>query len=116
MSNPVVKYVEPSGILDGTKATSFRQEISEQVDAGAGVVVIDLKEVTFMDSSGLGALVLALKTVRAANCELVVCSINEQIKILFELTSMDRVFKIFPNREEFEKATIQPSININFQP
>ena len=39
MSNPVVKYVEPSGILDGTKATSFRQEISEQVDAGAGVVV-----------------------------------------------------------------------------
>jgi anti-anti-sigma regulatory factor len=32
-----------------------------------------------------------------------VCSINEQIKILFELTSMDRVFDIFENREEFEE-------------
>ena len=112
MSNLVVKYIEPSGILDGTKATSFRQEISAQVNAGASVVVIDLKEVTFMDSSGLGALVLALKTIRATECELVVCSINEQIKILFELTSMDRVFKIFPNREEFEKANIQTNINL----
>ncbi|MEM1168673.1 MAG: STAS domain-containing protein [Cyanobacteria bacterium P01_H01_bin.35] len=110
----VVKYIQPSGILDGTKATSFRQEISEQVEAGADIVVIDFKEVTFMDSSGLGALVLALKTVRAAGCQLVVCSINEQIRILFELTSMDRVFEIFSNREEFEKAT--PESNTNLQP
>ncbi len=114
MSNRVVKYIEPSGILDGTKATSFRQQISEQVDGGADVVVVDFKEVTFMDSSGLGALVLALKTVRAAGSQLVVCSINEQIRILFELTSMDRVFDIFPNREEFEKAAIEP--NTNLQP
>ena len=112
MSNRIITYIEPSGILDGTKATSFRQEISEQVNAGAGVIVIDLKDVTFMDSSGLGALVLALKTVRAAQGQLVICSINEQIKILFELTSMDRVFKIFPNREEFEKATIQTNISL----
>ena len=101
MNNLVIKYIEPSGIIDSTKTTSFRQEISEQVNAGADVVVIDFKEVTFMDSSGLGALVLALKTVRAAGCKLVICSINEQIKILFELTSMDKVFQIFLNREEF---------------
>ncbi|NEQ36537.1 MAG: STAS domain-containing protein [Okeania sp. SIO3I5] len=110
-----VKYIEPSGILDGTKATAFRQEISEQVDAGADIVLIDFKAVSFMDSSGLGALVLALKTVRAAGCQLVVCSINEQIKILFELTSMDRVFEIFPNKEEFEKVTIKSNTNLQAQ-
>ena len=112
MSNRIIKYIEPSGILDSTKTTSFRQEIMEQVNTGAGVIVIDLKDVTFMDSSGLGALVLALKTVRAAQARLVICSINEQINILFELTSMDRVFEIFPSREEFEKATIQTNINL----
>ena len=111
MNNLVIKYIEPSGIIDSTETTSFRQEISEQVNAGADVVVIDFKEVTFMDSSGLGALVLALKTVRAAGRKLVICSINEQIKMLFELTSIDRVFRIFPNREEFKKAT-----NISLQP
>ena len=93
--SPVVKIIQPSGILDGTKASQFRQEISDLVEAGADVVLIDFQDVTFMDSSGLGALVLALKTVRAAGSQLVVCSINEQIRILFELTSMDRVFEIF---------------------
>jgi anti-anti-sigma factor len=59
-----------------------------------------------MDSSGLGALVLALKTVRAAGSKLFICSVNEQIKMLFELTSMDRVFEIFPTREDFENAVV----------
>ena len=94
--------VQPSGILDGTKASEFRQDISKFVDQGAKIILIDFKDVTFMDSSGLGALVLALKTVRSAGGKLTLCSINEQIKILFELTGMDRVFDIFENREEFE--------------
>jgi anti-sigma B factor antagonist len=97
-----VKVLQPQGILDGTKATQFRQDISESVLAGAKTVLIDFQDVTFMDSSGLGALVLALKTVRGAGSKLVVCSINEQIRILFELTSMDRVFDIFESREAFE--------------
>ncbi|KKD35239.1 MAG: STAS domain-containing protein [Limnoraphis robusta] len=98
-----VQVLQPQGILDGTKASEFRKEISNLVDKGAKTILIDFKDVSFMDSSGLGALVLALKTVRAAGSKLMVCSINEQIKILFELTSMDRVFDIFENREEFEE-------------
>lgn len=97
-----VQVLQPQGILDGTKASQFRQEISNLVDQGAKTILIDFKDVSFMDSSGLGALVLALKTVRAAGSKLMVCSINEQIKILFELTSMDRVFEIFDSREDFE--------------
>ena len=104
--NPVVKVVQPSGILDGTKAGQFRQEISQLVEANVDIVLIDFQDVTFMDSSGLGALVPALKTVRAAGSKLFICSVNEQIKMLFELTSMDRVFEIFPSREEFENAVL----------
>jgi anti-anti-sigma factor len=100
--NPAVKVVEPSGILDGTKATEFRQEISDHISKGVQIILIDFKDVTFMDSSGLGALVLALKTVRAAKTKMFLCSINEQIKMLFELTSMDRVFEIYGTREDFE--------------
>ncbi|EKD09965.1 anti-sigma-factor antagonist [Arthrospira platensis C1] len=99
-----VQILQPQGILDGTKASQFRQDISRLVEKGAKTILIDFQDVTFMDSSGLGALVLALKTVRAADSKLVICSINEQIRILFELTSMDRVFQpIFENRQEFEK-------------
>jgi anti-anti-sigma factor len=107
--NPVVEVVRPSGILDGTKAGQFRQEISNLVESNVDIVLIDFQDVTFMDSSGLGALVLALKTVRAAGGKLFVCSVNEQIKMLFELTSMDRVFEIFPTREDFDNAVIAKS-------
>lgn len=105
----VVKVLQPSGILDGTKAGQFRQEISKLVESNVNIVLIDFQDVTFMDSSGLGALVLALKTVRAAGGKLFICSVNEQIKMLFELTSMDRVFEIFPTREAFESTVVSTS-------
>ncbi len=95
---------QPSGILDGTQAEQFRQQIKRLLQTKPEVIVIDFKDVTFMDSSGLGALVLSLKTVRSEGAKLFLCSINDQISMLFELTSMDKVFKIFSNREELEKS------------
>ncbi|ELR97226.1 STAS domain-containing protein [Gloeocapsa sp. PCC 73106] len=99
---PQIQYLQPVGILDGTKSEEFRQEITTMLAEGAKIIVIDFQQVTFMDSSGLGALVLSLKTLRSADVKLYLCSINQQVKMLFELTSMDRVFEIFANRQELE--------------
>ncbi|HEY9849650.1 MAG TPA: STAS domain-containing protein [Leptolyngbyaceae cyanobacterium] len=96
-----IKIVQPIGILDSTKGSQFRQEVSDLVNEGAKIVLVDFQDITFMDSSGLGALVLSLKTVRASGGKLFICSINEQVRMLFELTSMDRVFQIFANRDDF---------------
>ena len=101
--NPTIKVITPEGILDGTKATEFRAEVDRSIKNGASLILVDFSNVTFMDSSGLGALVLALKTVRSAGKKMVLCSINEQIAMLFELTSMDRVFEILADQEEFEQ-------------
>ncbi|MGK7939395.1 MAG: STAS domain-containing protein [Crocosphaera sp.] len=98
-----IQVYQPSGILDGTKSHQFRQHIQKLIEAKPRVVVIDFKDVSFMDSSGLGALVLSLKTVRAAGSRLFLCSLNEQIMMLLELTDMHKVFKIFESREELEK-------------
>ncbi len=102
--NSVFEVIEPKGILDGTKAVSFREEINHSIANGAQIILVDFTDVTFMDSSGLGALVLALKTVHSTDIKLVLCSINEQVKMLFELTSMDQIFEIFSSREEFENS------------
>lgn len=103
----VVRVIEPKGILDGTKTTEFDYQLNKIIESGAQIVLVDFKDVTFMDSSGLGALVKALKTVEAANVELFLCSINEQIKMLFELTSVDRYFKIYSDREVFKRQLQQ---------
>lgn len=104
--NPIIKVVQPSGILDSTKANQFEKEISNMIAAGADIVLVDLKDVTFMDSSGLRVLVSAFKMVQAAKSRLAVCSVNHQVKMLFELASVDRFLDIFANREEFSNAVV----------
>ncbi|MGC9502771.1 STAS domain-containing protein [Baaleninema sp.] len=106
MNPDEVKIVRPEGLLDGVKASQVRRDISECLETGAKIVLLDLKDVTFIDSSGLGALVSALKTVRAADAKMFICSISDQVKILFELTSMNRVFKVYADREEFERNVL----------
>ena len=102
--DPTIRVVKPFKLLDGTHADKFRKEVSQCVEENADVVLIDFQDVTFMDSSGLGALVLALKTVRAAGGKMFVCAINDQVRMLFELTSMNRVFVIYESREMFEES------------
>ncbi|GAB4284352.1 MAG: STAS domain-containing protein [Oscillatoriaceae cyanobacterium] len=96
------EVVRPNGILDGTQAIQLRQEIGQRLDKKAEIILIDLQEVTFIDSSGLGALVSALKMVRTRGGKLFICSINDQVRMLFELTSMDRVFKVYKDESTFK--------------
>jgi anti-anti-sigma factor len=104
-----VKIIQPSGILDGGNVNQLRREVSEIVEMGADIVLIDFQDVTFMNSSGLGALVSILKAVRSAGAELFICSLSEQVKMIFQLTKMDRVFKIFVNQDEFEQKVVSAS-------
>ncbi|NMG20118.1 STAS domain-containing protein [Brasilonema bromeliae] len=107
-----IKVIQPSGILDAAQSQELRKKIDEilQKESSTKTVLLDLKEVTFMDSSGLGALVLAFKALKSVDRNMVICSINEQVRILFELTGMDKIFKIYSNREEFNK-TVSSGIN-----
>ncbi|KOP26743.1 sulfate transporter [Hapalosiphon sp. MRB220] len=104
--NTIVKVIEPSGILDGIRGNLLRREVSNLLDSGTEILLIDLKEVNFIDSSGLGSLVSAMQMVRSANAKLFVCSISDQVKMLFELTKMDRIFQIFVDQDDFQRQII----------
>lgn len=104
--NPSVKILQPTGLFGGTYVTTFRQEIQELVAAGTVIVLVDCQNISFMDSSGLGALVVALKMLRAADGELFLCSLSKQIKMLFEMASMDQVFRVLANQREFEQTVV----------
>ncbi len=95
------KIVQPSGILDGLTTNNLRREIIDLIESGANVILVDLQEVNFMNSSGIGALVATLKAVRSAQANMYLCTLNDQLEMIFQLTKMEKVFKIFPNRDEF---------------
>ncbi|NJN72998.1 MAG: STAS domain-containing protein [Limnothrix sp. RL_2_0] len=104
--SPNVTVVFPTDILDNSKATSFRRQIVDGARQ-ASMVLVDFSRVTFMDSSGLGALVLARKEVRNAGSQLYLCSLNHQLEMLFELTSMDQIFDIFSDQEDFKRQYVE---------
>ncbi|MEH1920757.1 STAS domain-containing protein [Nostoc sp.] len=101
-----VKILELSGILDGIRGNELRREVSDILAAGADVLLLDMKEVKFIDSSGLGALVSAMQMVRATNSKLFVCSISDQVRMLFELTKMDRIFQSFADQDDFNRQVL----------
>lgn len=104
--SPSVKIVDVSGILDGKRGNDLRREIGDIVASGAQIVLIDLHDVTFMDSSGLGALVSAQRLVKTSGGKLFLCSVKDQVKMLFDLTKMSRVFEILADREEFNSKVL----------
>ncbi len=101
-----VKVLEISGILDGIRGNELRREVSNIVENGTDILLLDLKEVKFIDSSGLGALVSAMQMVRNANGKLFVCSISDQVRMLFELTKIDRILQTFADRDEFNRQVL----------
>ncbi|MGF1516348.1 MAG: STAS domain-containing protein [Nodosilinea sp.] len=104
-----IRVIEPIGILDSTKAEEFRQSVEDLLKNGAETILVDLTDITFIDSSGLGTLVVLLKEIRGLNRSLCLCSINDQVRMLFELTSMDRVFEIYEDRQAFENTRLKVS-------
>jgi anti-anti-sigma factor len=101
-----VEIIKPSGILDGNRGNQLRREVSDILSKNTDILLIDMKEVNFMDSSGLGSLVSAMQMVRNTNAKLFVCSINDQVRMLFELTKMDRIFQTFIDQEDFQRQIL----------
>ena len=100
------KVLEPTGLIDNAGGTQIRRDVSDLLELGIEAILIDFSNITFMDSSGLGALVATLQQVRKQESQLYLCSLNDQVSIILELTKMDKIFDILPDRAAFD-STIQ---------
>jgi anti-sigma B factor antagonist len=100
----MMEVIQLSGTLDSSQAGEMRHNVMEQIQSGAQRVVLDLQNVTFIDSSGLGALVMALKAVHASGGEMFLCALGEQPRMLFELTGVDSVFRVFADQAALNAA------------
>ncbi len=90
-----VAEVTVGGRLNMVTAARMREAIEQAVDANHPNVAVDLSQVVFLDSSGLGALVAGLKAVRASGGDLRLVRPAEQAQLVLELTNMGSVLKSF---------------------
>ena len=89
-----------AGEVDLYTAPEFKQQLLDVIGKGAKNVIVDFSNTTFIDSTTLGVLVGGVKRLRTNDGQLsLVCS-DRNIKKIFEITGLDRVFTIYPTRVE----------------
>lgn len=94
----VVAHLQTTA-LDASNAKEFKAKVGALIGPGARVIV-DLSKLSFVDSSGLGALLSCLRQLNASGGALKLCSMVKPVRALFELVRMHRVFEIFNTQEE----------------
>lgn len=93
---------DPKGVLlisvDGQLIVANRQELKQAVlealENGETKFVVDFENTGYIDSSGLGVLVSVSKKIREAGGDLRLSGLNEDLRMLFELTKLDTLFRI----------------------
>jgi anti-sigma B factor antagonist len=89
------QVLEVGGEIDVYTAPQLRERLIALVEDGARKVVVDLGRVEFLDSTGLGVLVGALKRLRGVNGDLSLVCAQERLLKIFRITGLDRVFTIY---------------------
>src|SRR5438067_12103191 len=95
-----VTVLAPKGRLDMSSAPAFRERVRQLIDSGVNQLVVDFGEVSFVDSSGLGAVIGGLKLARRAGGDLRIARPNQQVLLVLDLTSLNRVLQPYGSLEE----------------
>lgn len=85
--------------IDAEVADDFRAEITQIAQRGNRRLLLDLSEVAFVDSTGLGAIVASFKQL-GPDGDLAICGAQDSVGSLFRLTRIDKVFRIFATPDE----------------
>ena len=85
--------------IDAAVALEFKEAMRRAAEGSPPQIVLDLSEVAFIDSSGLGAIVATMKLL-APERRLALAGMTPAVDKVFKLTRMDRVFRIFPTLDE----------------
>lgn len=115
MSNPLrlgldvqnvsgVPVLRVSGEIDIYTAPLFKQSVVKLVSEGNNDVVIDLSEVTFMDSSGFGTLLGATRRLRPSGGGLHLAGANSTIQRMLRLTRLDTIMQVYDTAEQAARA------------
>lgn len=101
-----IGLVQVSAALTAATVDLFRDQFQSWRDAEGdiGNFIVDLQEVDFMDSAGLGALIATLKNVRERGGDMKIINLQKKPRMVFEITRAHKVFEIYDSVEEALKA------------
>ncbi len=95
----VAVAVVPVEELDAGNCGEFKRDVAPLLEAHAKLV-FDLSTLHFLDSSGLGAFLSCLRKLNSKGGDLKLCGMSKNVRMIFELVRLNRIFDIYDTREE----------------
>lgn len=83
------------GRFDALSSKDFKKTISAMINKGIKYFILDMSDVDFIDSSGLGSLVSCLRLVNKEEGDIMLASLQDPVRAILELTRLYRVFNIY---------------------
>lgn len=99
-----VAVLELDGRFDAYVASQVGAWLDEAAAAPPAQVVLDLSAVTFVDSTALGTMVRGMKRCRQHGGDLHLCGLQRPVRVVFDLTRLDSVFKLFVSQDDAVEA------------
>jgi anti-sigma B factor antagonist len=115
MASEKMQIFPSQGVRDGQKILSLRGPLTIQTTFDfqsaaraetSPILIIDLSEVPFVDSAGLGALVGTLVTAQKANREVAFVGVNPRVKALMDMTKVSQLFRMYPTIQDAQTSLI----------
>jgi len=95
-----IAVVIPRGDLDMAAADQMKRILTDLVNEGSVKLLVDLGQVGYIDSSGMGALVATLKHARTAGGDLKLCALQDDVRAIFEMTRLIKAIAIHATQGE----------------
>jgi anti-sigma B factor antagonist len=91
-------------VMGGDDTKDFNELLHKLIDEGKKNIIVDLAEVKFMNSSGLGMMIGGLTTVKKAGGSLKLARVTEKIESLLIITKLVTIFEFYENVEDAVKS------------
>src|SRR5947209_10768497 len=98
------RLIAVRGELDLFTAPELRTKINDTIDEGARELIVDLSDTTFLDSTGLGVLIAALKRMRSCSGELVIVDSTSNLSKTFRVAGVDQIMTIVSSYDQADAA------------
>ncbi|MFB8797572.1 MAG: STAS domain-containing protein [Microcoleus sp.] len=101
----IVKIVLSGEVLESSQFLQFHKEIERLIENGGKILMLDFSKINSLKNSELMAVVAIVKLVRDSDCILLISSMSEQVRMLFELTGLEQIFQCLSAPEEVALKT-----------
>ncbi len=95
-----ITVIEVAGEVDVYTATELREALNEVIDNGQNHIIVNMQNVKYMDSSGFGTLLSAMKRVRPIGGSVNLVRCNNAIERMLKITRLNTVFQMHGSLEE----------------